>query len=263
MCHFRIQLISESTRVTEHTSTLIDHFLCNCKEMYSIHGVLDPGISDHSMVYAVRKKPKIPHNPKFVWTRSYRLYKNDFYEDMCLVDWSDVLDAEDVNEAVNLFYLKILAIIDRHAPYNFVKIKDGLAKWVTNEFLGLLDDRRDRMKRYKKYRTPENWEAGQAAIKLAKDIKVELQRNHVEETLNNARSDSKEMWKALKELWPLKNKTNNIKSLQGHSEDKEIANILNEHFSTVGSILGRAFGEVNYEHFLPTRAPIFNLTETN
>jgi exonuclease III len=49
------QVINEPTRVRETTTTLIDLILTNKPEIISSAGVLHLGISDHSLVYAVRK----------------------------------------------------------------------------------------------------------------------------------------------------------------------------------------------------------------
>ena len=102
---------------------------------------------------------------------------------------------------------------------------------------------------------------GLESIKLAKDMKLQLQQNHVKNALQQAGGDSKEMWKVLKELWPLKNKSSNIKSLNGECDDAKMANIMNDHLATIGSVLGEAHAEVNFKHFLPTAPPTFNLTK--
>ena len=47
------QMITEATRTTKNSSTLIDHFWTNRSEMYNDCGIL-PFLSDHSLVYVVR-----------------------------------------------------------------------------------------------------------------------------------------------------------------------------------------------------------------
>jgi hypothetical protein len=47
--------IDEATRITETSSTLIDHFITNEPEKISKCGVIHTGISDHSLIYAIRK----------------------------------------------------------------------------------------------------------------------------------------------------------------------------------------------------------------
>ena len=48
-------MIDEATRITSSTSTLIDHFITNRPEKISDSGVIHTGISDHSMILAIRK----------------------------------------------------------------------------------------------------------------------------------------------------------------------------------------------------------------
>ena len=49
------QLIDKATRVTMTTSSLIDHIVANKPEKNSDSGVIHTGLSDHSMVFAIRK----------------------------------------------------------------------------------------------------------------------------------------------------------------------------------------------------------------
>ena len=50
------QLISASTRVTSKTDTLIDHALTNSSHKVSQIGVIELGISDHTILYTVQEK---------------------------------------------------------------------------------------------------------------------------------------------------------------------------------------------------------------
>ena len=49
------QIIDEPTRTTQDTKTLIDHIATNRPELASDSGVIPCGISDHDIVYMVRK----------------------------------------------------------------------------------------------------------------------------------------------------------------------------------------------------------------
>ena len=49
------QLITEPTRVTSTSSTLIDVIYTNCSDKIVCSGVCHVSISDHSMVFAYRK----------------------------------------------------------------------------------------------------------------------------------------------------------------------------------------------------------------
>ena len=49
------QVITVPTRVTDQTSTLIDHILTNSPNKVSQSGVIDLGLSDHNLIYYTRK----------------------------------------------------------------------------------------------------------------------------------------------------------------------------------------------------------------
>ena len=48
-------LIDDATQVTMKTASLIDHIVNNTTEKISVSGVIHKGISDHSLVFAIRK----------------------------------------------------------------------------------------------------------------------------------------------------------------------------------------------------------------
>ena len=66
------QVINEPTRITETTSTLIDLILTNKPEYISTGGVLHLGISDHSLVYAVRKLKLPKSRPTIKEVRDFK-----------------------------------------------------------------------------------------------------------------------------------------------------------------------------------------------
>ena len=49
------QLITEATRATTNSATLTDHFITNKPEKIFMSGVIHTGISDHSLIDAIRK----------------------------------------------------------------------------------------------------------------------------------------------------------------------------------------------------------------
>ena len=67
------QLINEPTRITPNSRTLIDIILSNEPSRILKSGVVHMGLSDHSMVYAVRKFAISSKNThKHVTTRSFK-----------------------------------------------------------------------------------------------------------------------------------------------------------------------------------------------
>ena len=105
------QLLSEATRVTNDTRTLIDHIYSNCPENVNSLNIPNIGLSDHFPIFLTRKMhvqpPKTNH-----YTISYRSFKNfdeaKFIEDLQSVPWDTIKlfeDTDDVMEAwLDLFH---------------------------------------------------------------------------------------------------------------------------------------------------------------
>lgn len=66
--------IKEATRVTENTKTLIDVMLASHPERYATCGDLYLGVSDHDLVYAVRKKKLTRPKPREIEYRSMKRF---------------------------------------------------------------------------------------------------------------------------------------------------------------------------------------------
>ena len=74
------QLIDSPTRITEKTSSLLDHILTNAHEKISQSGVVNVGLSDHQMIYCTRKiwKQKFK-NHKDITIRSLKNYSQEIF----------------------------------------------------------------------------------------------------------------------------------------------------------------------------------------
>ena len=67
-----MQLINEPTRITQTTRTILDLAFVSKPEMVTASGVHHLGLSDHSLIYVVRKCKKIKSPPKITKSRSYK-----------------------------------------------------------------------------------------------------------------------------------------------------------------------------------------------
>ena len=107
------QLVSEATRVTPDSRTLIDHIYCNYPE--NVKSVLVPklGLSDHFPVFITRTMQN--HSPKGHYSISYRSFKNfdetKFINDLRAVPWDLIKlfdETDDILEAWTDFFYKWL-----------------------------------------------------------------------------------------------------------------------------------------------------------
>ena len=85
------QVINKPTRITETTATLIDLILTNKPEYISSAGVLHLGISDHSLIYAVRKFDLPKSRPTIKEVRDFKHFSEfHFRADLMQVPWETI-----------------------------------------------------------------------------------------------------------------------------------------------------------------------------
>ena len=112
------QVINEHTRVTETTSSLIDVILTNTHENILTSGVLHIGISDHSLVYTVRKFKLSKFRPTVKDAWNFKHFSDSFlsYEDpkTCWFVWKSIF----------------LEIPNRHALLRHRRTKVNPVPWI-------------------------------------------------------------------------------------------------------------------------------------
>ena len=138
-----VQLIDKPTRVTQNSSTLLDHIYTNKKDKISQSGVIETGISDHFITYCTRKITRDhigKHNP--VKIRSMKHYSKDTLIDkLKSMQWSTVLECLDVVEAWSIFKTMFTQAMDDVAPEKEVRLKCRTEPWMNNEILELIYER--------------------------------------------------------------------------------------------------------------------------
>ena len=98
------QLIKTPTRVTNTSRTIIDHIVTSNTEYYTFADTIDPGLSDHHMIFTARKRHKIKRTPSYFIGRSYMNYDDQLlYQDMYSINWTFLYSVDDVDLATQIF----------------------------------------------------------------------------------------------------------------------------------------------------------------
>ena len=112
------QLIQVPTRITENTASTIDLFMTNNHSKFSRSGVFHIGISDHSLIYAIRKLCIPTRTPNIIISRQFRNFDpNMFREDLALAPWHIIENEKNPSYAWKIWRDMFLHISDRHAPF--------------------------------------------------------------------------------------------------------------------------------------------------
>ena len=118
------QLVHSPTRVTEKTSTLLDHIFTNNTNKISQSGVLPLGLSDHFLTYCTRKSIRAHIGThKTLSIRSLKNYSTvDFLAKLRNTNWTYVTLCTDVNVAWLRFKEIFTNILYEVAPFKQVRI---------------------------------------------------------------------------------------------------------------------------------------------
>ena len=132
------QLIDQPTRITQLTSSIIDLFLTNHPWNFSDSGVTDIGISDHCLVYAIRKICIPKSNPKTVTSRCFKNFIPDsFRTDLSMVPWHLIEQEHNPDIAWDIGQYIFLDIADYHAPLKKKRVRGISLPWITLELKSL------------------------------------------------------------------------------------------------------------------------------
>ena len=143
------QLIDRGTRETLTSNTLIDHIASANKSNIVTFGVHETSISDHYMVYCVRKfRGASRRQHKNISTRQLKNFNSaDFINDRLSIDWNGIVsNNDDVNLIVEQWASSFLLILEKHAPLREKLVSEKFCLWLTKD-LKLIFVARDKLKK--------------------------------------------------------------------------------------------------------------------
>ena len=235
------QLITDPTRVTNHSSTLIDVILTTCPSKHLTSGVYESNLSDHYMVYTeVNILPeKRPH--KEVRFRNYNHFNTEsflhechmLHEELFIDSKSSHLKYQTPSDKLEFLWNKwkntFVQLSDKHAPFKITRMKQRQNKWITPDILQEIY-KRDHL--HKK--------AVKSSVSNRENtfwLEYRKQRNHVTKIINKAKLDyytditdayktkPRKFWKEIKAVIPSKS----TEALNDISPDA-----FNEFFANIG-----------------------------
>ena len=261
------QIIEEPTRITEKSSTMIDLCLTNTLSTVVDSGVIHLSISDHSMVYIVRKAHYFQTGIRVVESRSMKKFNRDsFLNDLRQQPWGNVYHHGNPNEMWGTWKALLMNVIDKHAPLRTRRVSNKRSPWVTNDLKHLMFNRDYLKKRAISSRDPEKWcEYRHARNQVNNEIK-KAKRLYFTKNLDIHKGDMKRSWKLINELNSRNfEKTKRIPEIkigeQVVTSSGEIAETFNSYFSNIRADLAAEIPASEYkpENYLIPTDKTFNL----
>ena len=154
------QLITEPTRITDTSSTLIDLLLVSYPDNVKVSGVVDvPAIGDHCLIFLsyALKKPKF--KPKIIVKRKMDNFNiENFKSDIDLAPWGNLLvfADNDLDNKITVLENIYRDVIDKHCPKVEMRVTHpSSSSWRTDEIKQLQNDRDKYYTKFKKMKKDE------------------------------------------------------------------------------------------------------------
>ena len=191
------QLISDYTRVTKTTKTMIDHIYSRNIHKINNVNVIKSGISDHYLIccsYLKKIKKLSPKGHSLITYRCYKHFQEDtFLANLRSLPFDSVHNITDPNTALKSMCDMLKSAIDKHAPLKSKRVKHpDIPAWLNSDIIKAMHLR----DQYKKKKNT---------------IDFKQQRNRVNEMVRNAKKDyfnkliqnnkdTATIWKAINKL---------------------------------------------------------------
>lgn len=137
-----VNIITTPTRVTTHSSSILDLIITNLDTVIFDNGTITSDISDHCPVFVLycsdnrhTSRRSKPVSVQCVSDEGLELFKRD----ISLHDWSSVLNESNVNVAYRQFLESFVQIYNSHFPFKSFKPTKRIKKpWVTKSHLATI-----------------------------------------------------------------------------------------------------------------------------
>ena len=152
-------LITEPTRVTANSQTLLDVLLTNTPELFKRCGVFNPDLSDHHMIYGEMIEKVRKHRPKKI---TFRQTKNTNFEllnqELLNAPWhvGDIFSS--VDDKYDYWNGLFESVVNLHAPLKSKRVREKDIPYMTQEWKKALREKRKYAIKFAKDRTAENFE---------------------------------------------------------------------------------------------------------
>ena len=231
------QLIAEQTRITSHSSSLIDLLFVSNPSQFSSSGCLDVFGSDHCLIYSVLSAGiKCTTNHVKCVKCIKKCNVDDLVEELLDFPWNIVDVSESVDDMWEIWKASFNEIVDRHVPKRKVRVRVFTKPWMNDNIRKLMRARNYYCSKFRKHRRTDDW-----------DIYKRL-RNHTKSETRKAKiiyfdslcTDGANVWKDVNDIVGRKHKrpVSVLKSADGEclDSDLDIANNFSQYFASMSGV---------------------------
>ena len=245
------QIINKPTRITVTSKSLIDLIFTNQESRVVSHGVIDCGISDHCLVYVVRKIAVPTNNRhKYITTRSFKNFNSSFFiQELQSLPWGDIEFLDSPDEMWDVWKQLFTSVANKHAPLKTKRVRHKVSPWLTPDLKGMIIKRNHYKKKAVRSGDLNDWNEYRRVRNKTNNKLRDTKAAYYHKEIENNSGNVREIWKTINDLMSRKIKSDTINELKvnnlSFTEPCKIADELNKHFTEVGSTLASTLPQNN------------------
>ena len=219
---------------------MIDHIFTNTPDEIVCSGVFHVGISDHSLIYALRKFSTGLHN-KGHCTVNYRKFKNfnseSFRSDIFSQNWEVIRAYNIPNHMWRVWKTTFNNVVEMHALLRTRRVRLSKSPWITPELKRHMHER-DILK-IKAIRSKDiyDWAAFKKARNSVNNEIKFARKAHYMNAFHENESNVKKTWGIINELTSRKQNNSHVKEIKHGSSVSDppgLSETFNTHFASIG-----------------------------
>ena len=250
------QLIQQPTRYSKKSKTTIDLLFSNAKFCTS-SGVYNYNLSDHKLIYVIKKKPRTCKLTEIHMARSYRnCNEENVIKALQEYDMTPIMAATDPNECWTKINTILTDIADKLCPLAETRIRTHTAEFLNDELLELQRDRDYFVNKADCTGDEGDRFIADCMIKKARKEIKKAKASYFKRQAIAYNQNTKKFWRELKKIDPeSKDEINNILDDETKEKipDMHLPTRINDYFVDIGVKLAEKF--VTIKNNLKTYQP--------
>ena len=245
-----VQVISEPTRITKNSESLIDIILLSSDIDVAKSGVCNSiDISDHCVIFAFLNMQRPRHQACLSLTRDLNAISNDdFIRDINQINWEQIRASSNLDDEVAMFVSSLISIFDRLAPLTYRRVARPRPPWLTVAVRKLIAKKNQALRKARLSRSSSDWQRYSVLRNMTATAIRREKRSFIKSS--SRRSSSQQFWISLSSLGGRASVTPDIPD---HLLDPDL---LNNHF--IDSLPSSSCSSSLLDHYLTSHSPTSN-----
>ena len=249
-----LPLITKPTRITDHTSSLIDHIYTNSIQHNVTAGILVADVSDHLPIFCITDLNPSRKNTSYYMRDYSQLDKEQYLKELESIPWSNLTQNDkSLNDRTANLIDAITDVVNKHAPLKLAsnrKMKKLSKPWLTK---GILKSIKTKQKLYYSHFRSKNDESVKyykSFSNLLNHLKNKAKKEYYCNYFQKYKDNLKNTWKLIGSLIKRKSKgqmqpTAITRNGNKYTDESDIADQFNQHFVNVGPSLANLIQTTN------------------